>query len=73
MFCNVAECSTLLSRYRERIYVMKSPLFGSQKENPSPKRQGHSYSLLISFSIFLFHARETYAASIKRDDVLLFN
>ena len=35
-YCNMAELSTLLSGYRERIRTVKSPLFGSQEENPSP-------------------------------------
>ena len=52
ILCNMAEFSTLLSWYRERIYIMKSPLFGSQEENPSPKRQGHSYFRIICLCFF---------------------
>ena len=54
MSCNVAEFSTLLSRNWEWIYIMKSPLFGSQEENPSSKRQGHSYFCIICLFFFLF-------------------
>ena len=58
--CNVAKFSTLLSRYRERIYVMKSPLFGNQEENPSPMCKGHSYSCIIYLFllVFFFFMRE---------------
>ena len=52
--CNVAEFSTLLSQYKDRIYVMKSPLFGSQEENPSPKQQGHSYFCIIYLFLWYF-------------------
>ena len=60
LYCNVAEFSSLLSRYRERIYVMKSHLFGRQEENPSPKRQDHSYSCIIYLFllVFFFFMRE---------------
>ena len=51
----MAEFSTILSRYVERIYIMKSPLFGSQEESPSPKRLGHSYFCIIClFVCYLF-------------------
>ena len=62
--------------FRRADFYNESPSIGSQEENPSPQRSGSLvflYYLLISFGIFLFHARENYAASIKRDDVLLFS
>ena len=41
---------------------MKSALFGSQEENPSPMRQGHPYffiiCLFIYFIIFLFSCEQ---------------
>ena len=61
IYCEVAEFFTLLSRNWERIYIMKSPLFGSQEQNPSPKRQGHSYFCIIClffFVIFLFSCEQ---------------
>ena len=56
MGCNVAEFSTLLSRYGERTYTMKSPLFGSEEENPSPQRSGSLVFLyyLLIFYLFIF-------------------
>ena len=62
--------------FRRADFYNEIPSISSQEENPSPQRSGSLvflYYLLISFGIFLFHARENYAASIKRDDVLLFS
>ena len=62
--------------FRRGDFYNKIPSIGSQEENPSPQRSGSLvflYYLLIYFDIFLFYARENYAASITRDDVLLFS
>ena len=73
--CTVAEFSTLLSRYEERIFTIKSPLLAARRRILHLSDQGHSYFCIIcSFlGYFCFHAREIYATSKTRDEVLLFS
>ena len=74
--CNVADFYHVTFAFRRADFYNEIPSIGSQEVNPSPKRSGSLvflYYLVISFGIFLFHARENYAVSIKRDDVLLFS
>ena len=70
VFISLCKCNSsnqhkeMLPHYRVTCAIgltwkkMKSPLFGSQEEHPSPKRQGHScflYYLLIFFCyLFVF-------------------
>ena len=76
MHCNVADFYHVTFTFRRADFYNEILSIGSQEENPSPQRLGSLvflYYLLISFVISLFHARENYAASIKRDDILLFS
>ena len=76
MYCNMADFYHVTFAFRRADFYNEIPSIGSQEENPSPMRSGSLvflYYLLICFVIFLFHVRENYAASIKRDDVLLFS
>ena len=57
--------------FRRADFYNEISSIGSQEENAGSLV--FLYYLLISFGISLFHARENYAASIKRDDVLLFS
>ena len=75
-YCNVVDGDHVTIAFRRADFYYEKPSIGSQEENPSSQRSGSLiflYYLLISFVIFLFHAKENYATSIKRDDVLLFS
>ena len=67
--------TTLLSRFGERISTMKSPLLAARRRILTSASRVTRIIVLFAnfFFVILFHARETYAASIKRDDVLLFS
>ena len=61
MYCNVADFYHVTFAFRRADFYNEIPSIGSQAENPSPQRSGSHvflYYLLISFCIFLFHARE---------------
>ena len=57
--------------FRLADFYTEIPSIGSQEENHSSQRSVTGILVLFTyfFIIFLFHARENYAASIKRDDV----
>ena len=76
MYCNVVDFYHVNSRVGERISTMKSPLLAARRRILHLSVQGHSYFCIIYlffFVIFVFHARENYATSKKRDKVLLFS